>query len=155
MLFRSKWNFDTQEQIKLTLMEQADGMYVFYQHLNVRRIKCNFRFHWAALQLDDLKKCQTKAEIKRQLAHLPHGLDDIYNRILLGIKEEDQGYAKRFLQWLSFAVRPLTLKELATTAAVDLSNENGPEFKADNQLEDSNDILKICSSFVMKSEGMV
>ena len=25
-----KWNADTREQIKLTLMEQADGMYVYY-----------------------------------------------------------------------------------------------------------------------------
>ena len=31
-----KWNSDTQEQIKLTLMEQADGMYVYCQHLNDR-----------------------------------------------------------------------------------------------------------------------
>jgi hypothetical protein len=28
-----KWNSDTQKQIKLKLMEQADGMYVYYQHL--------------------------------------------------------------------------------------------------------------------------
>ena len=34
----AKWNVDTQEQIKLTLMKQADGMYVYYQHLNVRKI---------------------------------------------------------------------------------------------------------------------
>ena len=33
-----KWNSDTQEQIKLTLMGQADGMYVFYQHFNDRII---------------------------------------------------------------------------------------------------------------------
>ena len=38
-----KWNSDTQDQIKLTLMEQADGMYVYYQHLNDRIItNCNF-----------------------------------------------------------------------------------------------------------------
>ena len=33
-----KWNFDTQEEIKLTLMKQADGMYVYYQYLNDRII---------------------------------------------------------------------------------------------------------------------
>ena len=33
-----KWNFDTQKQIKLTLMKQANGMYVYYQHLNDRMI---------------------------------------------------------------------------------------------------------------------
>ena len=33
-----KWNSDTQEQIKMTLMEQADGTYVYYEHLNDRII---------------------------------------------------------------------------------------------------------------------
>ena len=30
-----KWNSDTQEQIKLTLLKQADGMYVYHQHLTL------------------------------------------------------------------------------------------------------------------------
>ena len=151
-----KWNSDTQEQIKLTLMKQADGMYVYYQHVNDRIItKCNFRFRWVALQLNELKECRTKTDLKKQLANLPQGLDKTYDQILLGIKEKDCGYAKTFLQWLSFAARPLTLKELATTAAVDLSAENGPEYKLDNELRDIKDVLKICSSLIMKSEGMV
>ena len=33
-----KWNSDTQQQIKLTLIKQANGMYVYYQHLNERII---------------------------------------------------------------------------------------------------------------------
>ena len=151
-----KWNSNTQEQIKLTLMEQADGMYVYYQHLSYSMIiKCNFRFRWVALQLNELKQCRTKTDLKKQLADLPQGMDKTYDQILLRITGKDHGYAKTFLQWLSFAVRPLTLEELATTAAVDLSVENGPEFKSDNKLQDIKDVLKICSSFVMRSEGMV
>jgi hypothetical protein len=150
-----KWNFETREQIKLTLMEQADGMYVDYQLLNVKRFtKCNLRFRWVALQLNELKECRTKTDLKKQLADLPQGLDKTYDQILLGIKEKDLGYAKTFLQWLSFAVGPLTLKELATTAAVDLSAENGPEYESDNKLQDIEDVLKICSSFIIKSDGM-
>ena len=82
-------------------------------------------------------------------------MDKTYDRILLGIKEKDCGYAKIFFQWLCFAVCPLTLRELATTAAVDFSAKNGPEYKSDNELQDIKDILKICSSFIVKSEGMV
>ena len=151
-----KWNSGIQDQIKLTLMKQADGMYVYYQHLNSRMItKCNFRFRWVALQLNELKECRTKADLNKQLADLPQGLDETYDRILLGIKKKDRSYAKTFLQWLCFSVRPLTLKELAATAAVDLSAENEPEYKSDNELQDIKDVLKICSSFVMKSEGMI
>jgi hypothetical protein len=92
-----KWNSDTQEQIKLTLMKQADGMYVYYQHLNDRMItKCNFRFRWVALQLNELKECRTKTDLKKQLADLPQGLDKTYDRILLGIKEKDHSYVKHF-----------------------------------------------------------
>ena len=137
-------------------MKQADGMYVYYQHLSHRIItKCNCRFRWVALQLNALKECRTKADLNKQLADLPQGLDKTYDRILLGIRKRDRGYLKTFLQWLSFAVRPLTLEELATTAAVDLSSENGPEYKSDNELQDNKDVLKICSSFITKSEGMV
>ena len=151
-----KWNSDTQEQIKLTLMEQADGMCVYYQHLNDTMItKCNFRFRWVALQLNELKECRTKTDLKKQLANLPQGLDKTYDQILLGIKEKDCGYAKTFLQWLSFAACPLTLKELATTAAVDLCAENGPEYNSDNEHQDITDVLKICSSFIIKSDGMI
>ncbi|KIK00558.1 hypothetical protein K443DRAFT_7603 [Laccaria amethystina LaAM-08-1] len=133
-----KWNSDTQEQIKSSLMKKADGM-----------------FCWVSLQLNELKKCRTKTDIKKQLADLPQGLDKTYDQILLGINEKDHVYAKTFLQWLCFSVCPLTLEELAATAAVDLSDENGPEYKSDNELQDIKDVLKICSSFIIKSKGMV
>ena len=126
------------------------------QDLNDRMInKCNFRFRWVALQLNELKECRTRTAVKKQLADLPEGLEETYDRILLGIKKKDHCYLKTFLQWLSFAVRPLTLKELATTSAVDLSAENGPEYKSDNELQDIEDVLKICSSFIVTSEGKV
>ena len=114
-----------------------------------------FRFRWVALQLNDLKECRTKTDLKKQLANLPQGLNKTYDQILLRIKEKDHGYAKTILQWLCFAVCPLTLKELATTAAVDLSAENGPEYRFENELQDIKDVLRTCSSFIMKSDGMV
>ena len=123
-----------------------------YQHLNVRIItKCNFRFRWVALQLNELKECRTRTDLKRQLADLPEGLEETYDRILLGIKKKDQSYVKLFLQWLSFAVRPLTLMELAATVAVDLSADNGPEYKSDNELQDVQDVLKYIVRFILWS----
>ena len=151
-----KWDSNTQDQIKFTLMEQADGMYVYYQHFNDRIItNCILRFRWVALQLNELKKCRTKTDLKKQLANLPQGLHKTYDQILLGINEKDCSYAKTFLQWLSFAVRPLTLEELSATAAVDLCAENGPEYNCDNELHDIDDVLKICSSFIIELDGMV
>jgi hypothetical protein len=82
-------------------------------------------------------------------------LEETYDRILLGIKKKDNSYVKLFLQWLSFAVRPLKLMELAATATVDLSAENGAEYKSDNELQDITDVVKMCSSFVIESEGII
>ena len=117
--------------------------------------KCNSRFRWVALQLNELKECRTRTDLKKQLADLPQGLEKTYDQILLGVKGKDHSYVKLFLQWLSFAVRPLRLTELAATAAVDLSAENGSEYKSDNELKDIKDVLKMCSSFVMESEGIL
>ena len=113
-----------------------------------------FRFRWVALQLNELKECHTKTDLKKQLADLPQGLEKIYDRILLGIMEKDFDYAKTFLQWVCFAVRPLTLKELATTAAINISAENELEYKSHYELQDI-DVLKLCSGFIVKSEGIV
>ena len=118
-------------------------------------VKDNFRFRWVALQLNELKECRTRTDLKRQLAELPQGLEKTYDRILLGIKKKDCSYVKVFLQWLSFAVCSLKLTELAATAAVDLSAENGPEYISDNELQDIKNVLKMCSSLVIQSEGII
>ena len=113
------------------------------------------RFRWVALQLTGLKECWTITDLKKQLNDLPQGLDETYDQILLGINEKHHGYLKLFLQWLSFAVRPLSLRELAATAAVDIFAEDGPEYKSDNELQDIEVVLRICSSFVTESKGII
>ena len=107
-----------------------------------------FRFRWVALQLTELKKCRTQKALREQLNSLPEGLDETYDQILLGIDKKDWYYTKTFLMWLCFAVRPLTLKELAATVTVDLAAENGPQFQPENQIQDISDVLKMCSSFI-------
>ena len=102
----------------------------------------------------ELKKCRTQKAIREQLKNLPEGLDETYDRILLGVDKKDCGYTKTFLLWLCFAVRPLTLKELAETVMVDLTAENGPQFEHENKIQDISDVLKMCSSFVIESGCM-
>ena len=92
--------------------------------------------------------------MREQLNNLPEGLNETYDRILLGIDKRDCGYTQTFFLWLCFAVRPMTLKELAATVTVDLAAENGPQFACDNEIQDISDVLKMCSSFVMESQCM-
>ena len=127
----------------------------FNQHLSDRIIaKFKCRFRWVALQLMELKKCPTQKAIKEQLNNLPEGLDETYDRILLGTNKKHCGYTKTFLMWLCFAIRPMTLKELGATVIVNLAAENGPQFECENEIQDISDILKMCSSFVIESKCM-
>ena len=48
------------------------------------------RFRWVVLQLAELEKCSSRYEMDKQLAELPKGLDEIYNRILRNIDEKHQ-----------------------------------------------------------------
>ena len=129
---------------------------MFFTQYLIVRIFAKFicRFRWVSLQLMELKKCRTQKAIREQLNNLPEGLDETYDRVLLGIDKRDCGYTKIFLLWLCFAVRPMTLKELAVTVTVDLAAEKGPQFGYDKEIQDILDVLKMCSSFVIESEGM-
>ena len=88
----------------------------------------------------------------KQLAELPKGLDEIYNRILKNIDEKHRADTKMFLQWLAFCKRPMKIEELAETVTVDFS-EKGPVFNQDKRYADPRDVLVRCSSFVSESEG--
>ena len=48
----------------------------------------------------------------------------------------------------------MTLKELAATVTLDLAAKNGLQFECENEIQDISDILKMCSSFVIESNGM-
>ena len=112
-----------------------------------------FRFRWLALQLNELTKCLTQGSVKHQLKSLPGGLDETYDRILLGIDKQYHNHTKILLQWLAFAVRPMALEELAETLTVDLHGENGPQYQSFNKLWNIHDIFKTCPGLVIQSNG--
>ena len=111
------------------------------------------RFRWVALQLAELGKCSNRYEIDKQLADLPKGLDEIYNRILKNIDEKHRADTRTFLQWLAFCKRPMTIEEIAETITADFSTEESPVFNQDKRYADPRDVLVRCSSFVSESNG--
>ena len=110
------------------------------------------RFRWVVLQLAELEKCSSRYEIDKQLAELPEGLDEIYNRILKNINKKHRADTRMFLQWLAFCKRPMTIKEIAEIITADFS-EKYPVFNQDKWYADPRDVLVRCSSFVSESEG--
>jgi hypothetical protein len=110
------------------------------------------RFRWAACQLDTLAGCVTRGKVRRALEELPKTLDETYARILCAIDTgEHAEEALKILTWLTHAERPLTATEVLQVTGIVM--EDAHRFDVDEVLEDSNDIVRICSSLVSITTG--
>ena len=91
--------------------------------------------------------------LRQFLNELPETLDETYERILRGINKAQQGDARRLLQCLAVAVRPLRVEELAELLAFDFqaSSEGGiPKLKEDWRWDNHEEaVLSTCSSLVV------
>src|SRR6266702_4559271 len=95
--------------------------------------------------------------LRRQLNELPKSLDETYERVLKEIESTNQGrHARRLLQCLVVAMRPLRVEELAEVLAFDLDAVEGviPRFHAEWRWEDQEQaVLSTCSSLVAIVNG--
>ncbi len=62
--------------------------------------------------MDLLRHCFSPS-VRRILEELPESLDETYERIPRDIRRPNQGHARRLLQCLVVAIRPLRVEELA------------------------------------------
>jgi hypothetical protein len=88
--------------------------------------------------------------VRRTLDELPESLDETYERILKEIKKPNRDHARRLLQCLVVAIRPLRMEELAEVLAVDFDNGDGnPKFNPKWRWEDEEQVLLAsCSSLI-------
>ena len=82
------------------------------------------RFRWVFCQLEVLRHCFPQS-IRRTLKELPKSLDETYERILKEIGTANRDLARRLLQCLAVAIRPLRAKELAEILALDFDGAEG------------------------------
>ncbi|KAH9007381.1 hypothetical protein EDB83DRAFT_2302272 [Lactarius deliciosus] len=129
-----RWRADDRKLVTETLMERADGM-----------------FRWVFCQLEALRHC-FPPNLRRFLNELPESLDETYERILKGINKTQKDDARRLLQCLAVAVRPLRVEELAELLAFDFeaSSSGGiPMLKDDWRWDDQEEaVLSTCSSLI-------
>jgi ankyrin repeat protein len=99
--------------------------------------------------LEVLRDC-IPSSVRRTLDELPESLDETYERILKEIKKPNRAHARRVLQCLVVAVRPLRVEELAEVLAVDFDDAEGiPRLKPDWQWEEQElALLSACSSLI-------
>jgi hypothetical protein len=111
------------------------------------------RFLLASLQIKELRDCYNEDDLKHQLQGLPHGLNDVYDRIISGLNERHREDVLKILQWLSFSIRPLELAEVAQVVGVVPDANQGLRFKPSRVSPNSRSVLMICSSLVTETDG--
>ena len=110
------------------------------------------RFQWVLCQLDMLRRCMSVSAIRKAMSALPKGLDETYDRILLGIDEIHQPEVMKVLYALTVSANQLTLEEIVEILAVDLE-ATPSRFEPESRLLDPRTILSMCSSLVTTSRG--
>ncbi|KAH9164382.1 hypothetical protein EDB89DRAFT_2078084 [Lactarius sanguifluus] len=129
-----RWRADDRNLVIETLTERADGM-----------------FRWVFCQLDTLQHC-FPSNLRQFLNELPESLDETYERILRGINKAQKDNARRLLQCLAVAVRPLRVEELAEILAFDFQGSSSgriPKLKDDWRWDDQEEaVLSTCSSLI-------
>ncbi|KAN0118153.1 hypothetical protein V8E52_005414 [Russula decolorans] len=126
-----RWREEDKDLVIKTLSEKADGM-----------------FRWVFCQLEVLRHCFPPS-VRRILEELPDSLDETYERILREIRKSNQGLARRLMQCLVAAVRPLQVKEIAEVLAFDFNAEGIPKLNQNWRWEDQEEaVMSACSSLV-------
>ena len=99
--------------------------------------------------MEVLRDC-LPSSVRQTLYELPESLDETYKRILKEIKKPNRAHARRVLQCLVVAVRPLRVAELAEVLAVDFDDAEGiPRLKPDWRWEEKElALLSACSSLI-------
>ncbi|KFY94645.1 hypothetical protein V500_03121, partial [Pseudogymnoascus sp. VKM F-4518 (FW-2643)] len=106
------------------------------------REKSEDTFLWVSFMADDLEK-QTVSGIEKALQTLPKGLDEIYERILLNIKPDNTTIIATMLQWISLAVSPLTVPELAEAMRIHASGYLSKEELCLSYIESCGHLLQV------------
>ena len=99
--------------------------------------------------MEVLRDC-LPSSVRQTLRELPESLDETYERILKEIKKPNKGHARRVLQCLVVAIRPLHVEEIAEVLAIDYDDAEGiPRLKPDWQWEEQElALLSACSSLI-------
>ena len=100
-------------------------------------------------QLEILRDC-LPSSVRRFLDELPESLDETYERVLRDIKKPNRDHARRLLQCLVVAIRPLRVEELAEVLAIDFDDAEGiPKLNLSWRWEDrERALLTSCSSLI-------
>lgn len=122
---------DSRQMIEHTLTQRARGTFL-----------------WVGFAMEELLEKETLLQIKTSLAALPRGLSGIYTRMLLQMDFDFRPTALLLLRWVTMAITPLTLPELAAATNVRSLDDMDVE-------QIIHDQVKMCKPFLELRNGRV
>jgi hypothetical protein len=108
-----------------------------------------YRFQYVVCQLSVLRGCLTGPAVEAALANLPTGIDETYDRMLLGISPDSWQQVRRALLIITFSMRPLQAEEVAEFAVI--SGKSKP-FDPGDRLFDPKDIIGLAAGLIVYDE---
>ncbi|KAL9066016.1 MAG: hypothetical protein Q9157_007281 [Trypethelium eluteriae] len=125
---------DIQELVHKTLLERSEGTFL-----------------WVGFVVYELSQKCTRIQVLDALQELPKGLSAIYDRMLLQIESNERQASSRILQWVTMAVRPLTLLELVEATGV----RSPPQISSKQVLCDEIDLCRPLLKVQAEEVGLV
>lgn len=105
----------------------------------------SYRFRWVKCQIENLARSRSLREIRLAIQQVPPTLNDTYIAILASVSVTDQPLVRKMLLWTTFALRNLTLNEVAEAAVFDNSHTDS---LVESRLLVPFDLLKCVRSLV-------
>ena len=104
-------------------------------------------FRWVDCQLQSLRGCPSRAEVKKALRTLPETLDKTYERILDNIRPNLRDYALRLLEWLCIADGAVYMNHIMDAFATNIGEE--PHFDPDARFESPDKVIDLCPGLLV------
>jgi hypothetical protein len=139
---------DNEGQLADTIISRAQGV-----------------FQWVFLvvkQVSILKgEGKTTKQIKTRIQQIPQDLDNLYRKLLKGIREEEKSTSLKLIQWVCFAIRPLSLDELRFAMVIDANTrytslrqcQDAGDYADDNKQMESNITHLSCGLIEIQAHG--
>ncbi|KAF5531815.1 ankyrin protein [Fusarium napiforme] len=140
------------EAVIKELILRADGMKVITNSHKQMLTVCLHRFIWVICQIDHLSRVRTALSPKLVQA-LPRNLEKTFEQAFQTLEdEEEKKLAKRILQFVMFANRPLDLSELVEGIAITPDSKTLEDVQS-NSLREKSYVFEICGSLVRESQA--
>lgn len=107
-------------------------------------------FRWVDCQIQTLRRCSSRAEVRKALKDRPETLDQTYERILRKIRPNLRNHALRLLQWLCIAYEPVDVRHIMASFGAIIGET--PHFDPDAQFVSIEKVLALCPGLVIKRE---